>query len=104
MSLIPLRVKDDCSDFTVRIILLTPLPLFVGPQVSLARHLAARGFDTWVVEVRGNGLTKRVTSSGEVESEVQIELQSLESILPSLRNFGESEWAKRLNVNVQVGS
>lgn len=28
-------------------------------QVSLARHIAAAGFDTWIVEVRGAGLSKR---------------------------------------------
>jgi hypothetical protein len=28
-------------------------------QVSLARHLSAAGFDTWILEVRGAGLSKR---------------------------------------------
>lgn len=28
-------------------------------QASLARHLAAAGFDSWILEVRGSGLSKR---------------------------------------------
>eukprot|EP00899_Mesostigma_viride_P015217 jgi/Mesvir1/23697/Mv18649-RA.1 len=35
-------------------------------KLSLARHLAALGFDTWVCEVRGNGLSHRARDSPEV--------------------------------------
>ena len=30
-----------------------------SPQASLARHLSTSGFDTWILEVRGAGLSKR---------------------------------------------
>ncbi|XP_024378196.1 uncharacterized protein [Physcomitrium patens] len=31
----------------------------LDPSASLARHLAAAGFDSWILEVRGSGLSKR---------------------------------------------
>jgi len=38
-------------------------------QVSLARHLRAQGFDTWVVEMRGAGLSYREGRAGADEGD-----------------------------------
>jgi pimeloyl-ACP methyl ester carboxylesterase len=36
----------------------------LGPEASLARYLAARGFDTWVLELRGHGQSDRPGHDG----------------------------------------
>jgi hypothetical protein len=35
----------------------------LAPKASLARHLAAAGYDTWVVECRGVGLSRHVRAA-----------------------------------------
>ncbi|XP_010906980.1 uncharacterized protein [Elaeis guineensis] len=39
----------------------------LSPGVSFARHMASQGFDTWIVEVRGAGLSTRVTESEAID-------------------------------------
>eukprot|EP00898_Chlorokybus_atmophyticus_P003641 jgi/Chlat1/4278/Chrsp29S04372 len=39
----------------------------VSRETSLARHLAQLGFDTWVCELRGNGLSRRIRDENEPE-------------------------------------
>uniref|UniRef100_A0A7C9EAG9 AB hydrolase-1 domain-containing protein n=1 Tax=Opuntia streptacantha TaxID=393608 RepID=A0A7C9EAG9_OPUST len=34
----------------------------LSPQSSFARHMSGQGFDTWILEVRGAGLSKRLES------------------------------------------
>lgn len=34
----------------------------LSPQISFARHMSGQGFDTWILEVRGAGLSKRLES------------------------------------------
>ncbi|KAG1368128.1 hypothetical protein COCNU_14G005960 [Cocos nucifera] len=39
----------------------------LSPGVSFARHMSSQGFDTWIVEVRGAGLSTRVTESEAID-------------------------------------
>ncbi|XP_026661317.1 uncharacterized protein LOC103709315 isoform X2 [Phoenix dactylifera] len=39
----------------------------LSPGVSFARHMSSQGFDTWIVEVRGAGLSTRVTESKAID-------------------------------------
>jgi alpha-beta hydrolase superfamily lysophospholipase len=51
-------------------------------QVSLARYLSGAGFDTWILEVRGAGLSKRrgeptAAELGSVDESLAEQLKTL---------------------------
>ncbi|KAK9051083.1 hypothetical protein SSX86_027709 [Deinandra increscens subsp. villosa] len=39
----------------------------LSPQSSFARHMCEQGFDTWILEVRGSGLSMQATNPKEIE-------------------------------------
>ncbi|XP_048501869.1 uncharacterized protein LOC104884869 isoform X2 [Beta vulgaris subsp. vulgaris] len=39
----------------------------LAPECSFARHMSGQGFDTWILEVRGAGLSMNATHSKDVE-------------------------------------
>ncbi|GAB2223818.1 hypothetical protein Droror1_Dr00004560 [Drosera rotundifolia] len=57
------------------------------PQLSFARHMSGQGFDTWTLEVRGAGLSKRVLH--KVESSLPINLVSRKE----LAGRSEGRWS-----------
>ncbi|KAL9252807.1 hypothetical protein AKJ16_DCAP09004 [Drosera capensis] len=57
------------------------------PQLSFARHMSGQGFDTWTLEVRGAGLSKRVLH--KVESSLPINLVSRKE----LAGQSEGRWS-----------
>ncbi|KAJ0683338.1 putative alpha/beta hydrolase-1 [Helianthus annuus] len=39
----------------------------LSPESSFARHMCAHGFDTWILEVRGSGLSMQATNRKQIE-------------------------------------
>lgn len=62
----------------------------LSPQSSFARHMSGQGFDTWILEVRGAGLSKRLDSFQRFSDTTQT------SAVSQISNLGRwvSEFAK----------
>lgn len=52
-------------------------------QSSFARHMSSQGFDTWVLEFRGAGLSVRGSNSKEVEQSVNALSDKMEAVASS---------------------
>ncbi|XP_010906984.1 uncharacterized protein [Elaeis guineensis] len=62
----------------------------LSPGVSFARHMASQGFDTWIVEVRGAGLSTRVTESEAIDqSSGLLEARQNSSVAGQIRDLSQ---------------
>ncbi|EPS72628.1 hypothetical protein M569_02125, partial [Genlisea aurea] len=58
----------------------------LSPESSFARYMCGRGFDTWILEVRGAGLSILVSDSKDVESSAMAMSQQLETSVNNVVN------------------
>ncbi|CAM8881690.1 unnamed protein product [Rhodiola kirilowii] len=58
----------------------------LSPESSFARHMSSQGFDTWVLEFRGAGLSMRGSDSKQVEQSANVISDKEEAVAPSAAN------------------
>ncbi|CAM8948193.1 unnamed protein product [Rhodiola kirilowii] len=58
----------------------------LSPESSFARHMSSQGFDTWVLEVRGAGLSIRGPDSKQVDQTANAISDKMEAVASSAAN------------------
>ncbi|KAL9679819.1 hypothetical protein QQ045_017689 [Rhodiola kirilowii] len=58
----------------------------LSPESSFARHMSSQGFDTWVLEVRGAGLSIRGSDSKQVDQTANAISDKMEAVASSAAN------------------
>ncbi|CAM8954133.1 unnamed protein product [Rhodiola kirilowii] len=58
----------------------------LSPESSFARHMSSQGFDTWVLEVRGAGLSIRGSDSKRVDQTANAISDKMEAVASSAAN------------------
>lgn len=95
-------------DFLLRtsdIIYLDALLIILAPlQSSFARHMAGQGFDTWILEVRGAGLSVHASSSKEIEQSSHALSEKMEAASDNATNVALSSKQQSNNVITNIAS
>ncbi|CAM8942167.1 unnamed protein product [Rhodiola kirilowii] len=64
----------------------------LSPESSFARHMSRKGFDTWILEVRGTGLSIHEEDSERIEQSASERSREMEDVSESKKgDFGESK-------------
>ncbi|KAI0523174.1 hypothetical protein KFK09_005566 [Dendrobium nobile] len=77
----------------------------LSPGASFARHMSKQGFDTWIVEVRGAGLSIRAHESNEtIQSSDKPSISNLDSTDEvKLTGYSSVEGLSAVNITPKVG-
>ncbi|XP_057423104.1 uncharacterized protein LOC130717034 isoform X2 [Lotus japonicus] len=85
----------------------------LSPESSFARYMSGRGFETWILEVRGAGLSLQSSNSKDIEQSAQAISQKMEAAasesatngaVPSKNELsGISSTASELDISVSKG-
>lgn len=67
-------------------------------QSSFARYMSGQGFDTWILEVRGAGLSVRGSNTKEIEQSAQAKSEKMEAASKSATNEALSSEQQSNNV------
>ncbi|KAL0924541.1 hypothetical protein M5K25_005379 [Dendrobium thyrsiflorum] len=78
----------------------------LSPGASFARHMSKQGFDTWIVEVRGAGLSMRTHESNEtIQSSDKPAISNIDSTDEvNLTSYLSVEGLSAVNINPEVGA
>ncbi|KAH0467157.1 hypothetical protein IEQ34_004395 [Dendrobium chrysotoxum] len=78
----------------------------LSPGASFARHMSKQGFDTWIVEVRGAGLSMRTHKSNEtIQSSDKPAISNLDSTDEvNLTGYLSVEGLSAVNISPEVGA
>ncbi|KAK7280424.1 hypothetical protein RJT34_25488 [Clitoria ternatea] len=68
----------------------------LSPESSFARHMSCQGFETWILEVRGAGLSLRGSNSKDIEESAHARSEQMEAVSESTTN-GAVASEKELN-------
>ncbi|KAM7276253.1 hypothetical protein ACFE04_018119 [Oxalis oulophora] len=63
----------------------------LSPGSSFARHMSAQGFDTWILEVRGAGLSMRVSNPDEVKQTAYQMSEQMEAIADKVTSSDQQQ-------------
>lgn len=55
-------------------------------QCSFARYMSGQGFDTWILEVRGAGLSVQETSPKEIQQSALAVSEQMEAVAKTVTN------------------
>ncbi|KAL5070491.1 hypothetical protein RYX36_021378 [Vicia faba] len=58
----------------------------LSPQSSFARHMSGQGFETWILEVRGAGLSVQGLNSQDIEQAAHSMSEKMEDVLENTTN------------------
>ncbi|XP_022152293.1 uncharacterized protein LOC111020046 [Momordica charantia] len=58
----------------------------LAPGCSFARHMSGQGYDTWILEVRGAGLSLQEPDSKEIEHSANVKSEQMEAVSESKVN------------------
>lgn len=95
---------DHLSAFS-NIIYQDELIMIMAPlQCSFARYMAGQGFDTWVLEVRGAGLSVHESSSKEIEQSAHALSEKMEAASESATNVALSSEQQSNNIVSNIAS
>ncbi|GAV75751.1 LOW QUALITY PROTEIN: hypothetical protein CFOL_v3_19227, partial [Cephalotus follicularis] len=65
----------------------------LSPMSSFARYMSVHGFDTWILEVRGAGLSVRGSNVKEIEQSANAALEQMEAVgKGAINGVISSEW------------
>ncbi|KAI7738892.1 hypothetical protein M8C21_002055 [Ambrosia artemisiifolia] len=70
----------------------------LSPESSFARHMCEQGFDTWILEVRGAGLSVQATNVKEIEQSAHEISNHMEAVASSGAENAQST-SQSLNIN-----
>ncbi|KAF4350996.1 hypothetical protein F8388_021703 [Cannabis sativa] len=70
----------------------------LSPKSSFARYMSRQGFDTWILEVRGAGLSLCGSNTKEIEKSAQAKSEQMEAAAESVTNGALSSEQKSSNV------
>ncbi|KAF3431932.1 hypothetical protein FNV43_RR26668 [Rhamnella rubrinervis] len=76
----------------------------LSPGCSFARHMAGQGFDTWILEVRGAGLSVHAPNSKEIEQSSHSLSEKIEAASNNATNVALSSKQQSNNVINNVAS
>lgn len=77
----------------------------LSPGASFARHMSNQGFDTWIVEVRGAGLSMRISeSNGTIQSSEKPAISNLNCTDKGITAGYLSDGLPVVNINPETGS
>ncbi|XP_061356536.1 uncharacterized protein LOC133300966 isoform X1 [Gastrolobium bilobum] len=68
----------------------------LSPESSFARYMSSQGFETWILEVRGAGLSLRSSNSEDIERSAHVMSEKMEAVSESANN-GAVASKKELN-------
>ncbi|KAJ8557699.1 hypothetical protein K7X08_004465 [Anisodus acutangulus] len=74
----------------------------LSPESSFARYMCNQGFDTWILEVRGTGLSLKESDSKNIEKSVHTASNEMEAAADNVNDRGRS--APQRSKNVQGAS
>ncbi|CAJ2630651.1 unnamed protein product [Trifolium pratense] len=58
----------------------------LSPKSSFARHMSGQGFETWILEVRGAGLSVQGSNSKDIEQSANAMSEKMEDVLENATN------------------
>ncbi|XP_020536069.1 uncharacterized protein LOC105636926 isoform X2 [Jatropha curcas] len=58
----------------------------LSPGSSFARHMSGQGFDTWILEVRGAGLSIQATTPKEIQQSAHVVSEQMEAVAKTITN------------------
>ncbi|KAJ9163311.1 hypothetical protein P3X46_022992 [Hevea brasiliensis] len=71
----------------------------LSPGCSFARYMSGQGFDTWILEVRGAGLSVRETNPKEIQQSAHAVSEQMEAVAKTVNNGALSNNQQPINVS-----
>ncbi|CAK8573997.1 unnamed protein product [Lathyrus sativus] len=76
----------------------------LSPQSSFARHMSGQGFETWILEVRGAGLSVQGLDSKDIEQSAHAMSEKMEDMVENATNGSISSKKELDNISGDVSS
>ncbi|CAL5209986.1 unnamed protein product [Lathyrus oleraceus] len=76
----------------------------LSPQSSFARHMSGQGFETWILEVRGAGLSVQGLDSKDIEQSAHAMSEKMEDMMENATNGSISSKKELDNISGDVSN